>query len=313
MTEIHICDLGKYHTIVGYGIGQNYEQTKRRLKGRIRFHYLADKRWEHSDMLEYDGIPVIRLRELKKLKNVLVVLFPKLNAVRDVIKRELTEADADICYIHDLFQIEYSVGGDELVKLLPVKEYCDEWNNRILFDETVPQNIRIHFLGENNRLRIGSNLSVNRLGIYFGNNGFCEIGHGTSVAQAVCFVSDSQLKIGEDCMFSSEVVIRTHDDHHIFDWETHQRINRPKDVTIGDQVWVGYKTLLLAGARIGTGSIVGANAVTSSSFGDHVLIAGCPAKVIREKVCWSRDDTGYFQHDRLEECMDQNALKYWQK
>lgn len=313
MTEIHICDLGKYHTIVGYGIGQNYEQTKRRLKGRIKFHYLIDKRWEHSDVQEYDGIPVIRLRELKKLKNVLVVLFPKLNAVRDVIKRELAETDADICYIHDLFRTEYAVGGDELVRLLPVKEYCDEWNNRILFDETVPQNIRVYFLGENNWFRIGSNLSVNRLDIYFGNNGFCEIGNATSIARAVCFVSDSQLKIGEDCMFSSEVVIRTHDDHHIFDWETHQRINWPKDVIIGDQVWVGYKTLLLAGARIGTGSIVGANAVTSSSFGDHVLIAGCPAKMIREKVCWSRDDTGYFQHDRLEECMDQNALKYWQK
>ena len=73
---------------------------------------------------------------------------------------------------------------------------------------------------------------------------------------------------------------------------------------------MGYKTFLLAGAHIGTGSIVGAGAVTSSGFGDHVLLAGCPTKVIRENVCWSRDDTAYFQRRCLEECMDQNALKY---
>lgn len=65
------CDLSRYHVIVGYGIGQNYEQVKGRLDDRIRFHYLADKKWEHEDIQEYDGIPVIRLKE----------------------------ADADICYI----------------------------------------------------------------------------------------------------------------------------------------------------------------------------------------------------------------------
>lgn len=303
-------DLSKYNTVVGYGIGQHYEQTKRRLDGKILFHYLADQKWEYSDIKEYDGIPIIRLRELKQLNNVLVVLFPKSNTVRDVIKRELSEMDADICYIQNLFRTEYSIGSDELIKQLPAKEYVDEFHNCIIFDETIPQNIRICFCGQNNLLRIGRGLSVNRLDIYFGNKGFCEIGDHTSIIQAACWVSDAELRIGEDCMFSSEIVIRTHDDHHIFERETHRRINWPKNVMIGNQVWVGYKTILLAGAHIGTGSIVGAGAVTSSCFGEHVLIAGCPAKVIRENVCWSRDDTGCFQHGRLEECIDQNALKY---
>lgn len=34
------------------------------------------------------------------------------------------------------------------------------------------------------------------------------------------------------------------------------------------------------------------------------------AKVIRENVCWSRDNTAFFQRSQLEECFDQNALKY---
>ena len=241
---------------------------------------------------------------------MLVVLFPKLHTVRDVIKRELAGADADICYIYDLFPMEYSVGSDELIKRLPIKEYCDEFHNRIIFDETIPSNIRIYFLGQDNLLRIGKNLSVNHLEIFFGNKGFCEIGDHTSILQASCWVSDAKLKIGEDCMLSSEIMIRTHDEHHIFDWGTHQRINIPKDIVIGNQVWVGYRVLLLAGAHIGAGSVVGAGAVTSSDFGEHVLVAGCPAKAIRENVCWSRDDTSYFHHSRLEECIDQKALKY---
>ncbi len=310
MATVHTYDLSKYHAVVGYGIGQNYEQLKQRLNGRITFHYLADKKWEHSHIQEYDGIPVIHIQELRQLKNVLVVLFPKLYTVRDVIKRELAETDIDICYIHELLPIEYSVGSDELIKRLPATEYTDEFHNRIVFDETIPSNLHVHFLGQNNVLKLGSNLSVNRLDIYFGNKGIFEIRAYTSIIQASCWVSDTELKIGEDCMFSSEIVIRTHNEHHIFDWNTYERMNRPKDVVIGNQVWVGYRTVFLAGTHIGTGSIVGAGTVTSSHFGEHVLLAGCPAKVIRENVCWSRDNTGYFQRNRLEECIDQNALKY---
>lgn len=182
---------------MGYGIGQNYERVKGRLDGRIRFHYLVDKKWEHTEILEYDGIPVIRLQELKQLKHVLVVLFPKFSAVRDVIKRELAEADAEICYIHELFTAEHSVRSDELIQRLPVTEYCDEFHNRIIFDETIPKNIRVCFLGQNNVIEIGNNLSVNRLDIYLGNNSLCKIGNRTSVVQAACWVSDAELKIGE--------------------------------------------------------------------------------------------------------------------
>ncbi len=307
---IHADDLSRYDVIVGYGIGQNYERFKSLPEAQIRFHYLADRRWEDSDIQEYNGIPIIRLQALKRLKNALIVLFPKSDAVRNGIMQELEETDIDICYIGDLFSMEYLVSGNDLIKRLPEREYCDEFHNIIQFDETVPSNIVIHFTGKNNLLKIGKNLSVNHLEIHFGNKGFCEIGNNTSIVQAACMVSDAELKIGEDCMLSCGIVIRTHDDHHIFDLLTHQRLNVPRDVIIEDQVWVGYDVMLLAGAHVGNGSVVGAGAVTSSSFGEHVLIAGCPAKAVRENVCWSRDNTAAFQRSRLEECLDRNALKY---
>ncbi len=61
---------------------------------------------------------------------------------------------------------------------------------------------------------------------------------------------------------------------------------------------------MLAGTRMGRGSIVGANDATSNQFGENQIIAGCLAKVIREHVCWRKDNTDYFNHDYLEECIN---------
>lgn len=75
-------------------------------------------------------------------------------------------------------------------------------------------------------------------------------------------------------------------------------------------MWIGHGVVLLVGANIGDGSVVGENAITSSIFPVHVIIAGSPAKVIRENVCWSRECTVYYDRERLEDFIDQNAMKY---
>lgn len=297
-------NLKKYDVIVGYGIGQNYTRLKPFLNGKIIFDYLADKKWEDSDIKEYDGIPIIRLQQLKRMKGVLVVLFPRFDSVRNVILRELEGAESEICYVHDLFPTERCIRSEELIALLPETEFTDDFQNRIVYDETIPANIRIFLTGRNARVKIGSNLSVNRLDIYCENNGDCVIGNGTSVEGAEFYVSGAKLQLGEDCMVSRGVRVRTHDLHHIFDRSTHKRINYTQDVVIGDRVWIAQDAVLLAGSKIGTGSIVGERAVTSSAYGNHVIIAGCPAKVIREDICWSRDGTGFFNHEWLEESID---------
>lgn len=118
-----------------------------------------------------------------------------MSAVRDVIMWELADTEADICYIHDLFQTEYSVSGSNLARLLPERKYCDEFHNRILFDETIPRNITIYFSDRDSLLNMGRNLSVDRLDIHCGNRGSFVIGDDTSVVQATCMVFDAKLRI----------------------------------------------------------------------------------------------------------------------
>lgn len=56
--------------------------------------------------------------------------------------------------------------------------------------------------------------------------------------------------------------------------------------------------------------MVGTKTVTSSEFGEHLVIAGVPGRVIRENICWSKDCTEYVSYDYLEECVDKKALDY---
>ena len=56
----------------------------------------------------------------------------------------------------------------------------------------------------------------------------------------------------------------------------------PKPITIGDNVWIGSNATILSGVKIGDGAIIGANAVVTKDVAKNTIVAGIPAKVIRE-------------------------------
>jgi acetyltransferase-like isoleucine patch superfamily enzyme len=54
----------------------------------------------------------------------------------------------------------------------------------------------------------------------------------------------------------------------------------PADILIGDDVWVGTRAVILAGARIGRGAIIGAAAVVQGDVPPFAIFAGNPGKVV---------------------------------
>ncbi len=90
-------------------------------------------------------------------------------------------------------------------------------------------------------------------------------------------------------MFSSDIVVRTGDSHTITDLSG-QRINASKDVTIGNHTWVGNKVTMNKGAVLPDHSVVGACSVVTKAFDtNNVVIAGNPAKIIKENIDWLRE------------------------
>lgn len=151
------------------------------------------------------------------------------------------------------------------------------------------------FFGGNNRVHLGRCITANNVLIKCGEYGGCVMEDNSSFEGLHIETSFGNVTLESECMSSNNIIIRNHDNHHIFDKNSGIRINYSRDIDIGKQGWIGEGVSLLPGARIGCGSIVGEGAVTSSQFPDHVIIAGSPAKVIRENICWSRDNTFYFR------------------
>ena len=53
------------------------------------------------------------------------------------------------------------------------------------------------------------------------------------------------------------------------------------DIIIGDDVWIGAGTIILAGVHIGNGCVIAAGAVVNKDVPDYAIVGGVPAKVLK--------------------------------
>lgn len=55
------------------------------------------------------------------------------------------------------------------------------------------------------------------------------------------------------------------------------------DIVIGNDVWIGYEAVVLAGVTIGDGAIIAARAVVTKDVPPYTIVGGVPAKPIRKR------------------------------
>ena len=123
----------------------------------------------------------------------------------------------------------------------------------------------------------GSKLSV---------SGTLVLGDRFTVTAESAIVCRTRIEFGAGCLLSWDVLVMDSDFHAIFD-ANDERINDDEPVSVGDGVWMGCRTLVLKGVTIENGCVIGANTTLSRSIdGEKKLIAGNPARVVRDDVQW---------------------------
>lgn len=63
------------------------------------------------------------------------------------------------------------------------------------------------------------------------------------------------------------------------------------DIIIGNDVWIGYEAVVLAGVTIGDGAIIGTRAVVTKDVPPYTIVGGVPAKPIRQRFAPETVDT----------------------
>jgi len=106
------------------------------------------------------------------------------------------------------------------------------------------------------------------------------IGARCSIAEFVHIWGDGGVSIGNDVLIASHVVITslTHDTSAA----RYRDSTVQGPIEIGDNVWIGAGAIILPGVTLGAGSVIGAGAVVTKDTPIRAVVAGVPARVIRQ-------------------------------
>ena len=97
--------------------------------------------------------------------------------------------------------------------------------------------------------------------------------------------ADKSITIGRGVIISWDCLITDNDGHSLLD-ENGNITNEPKPIVIGNHVWIGQGCAILKGVTIGDGAVVAAHSVVTKDVPPRSLVAGNPARMVRENVKW---------------------------
>lgn len=115
--------------------------------------------------------------------------------------------------------------------------------------------------------------------------GRVHIGRGSSISNHSC-ISGGQagVYIGRQVMIAPGCVLVAFD--HGTRLGAGPMIEQPCEeapITIGDDVWIGANCTITRGVTIGSGAVIGANSVVTQDVPSCAVVAGAPARVVRQR------------------------------
>ena len=164
------------------------------------------------------------------------------------------------------------------------KAYCKSYGRRLR------TGVYVHWVQGRGELIIGDDVLIDGKSSFsfaarYSETPTLSIGDHCGIGFGCSFVVGKQIKVGSNCRIASDV--------HMFDSPGHPTdpesrlaglAASPDDVrpiTIGDNVWVGSRSIIFPGVSIGDNSVIAAGSVVMSSVPPNTVVAGNPARQIR--------------------------------
>ncbi len=207
----------------------------------------------------------------KKMKNKSIIKFIYYN----FLCRNVTRKNGAFIFPHRGAIIEFSKGSKfEVNANIAIGE------NALIFSK-----VETHI-----RLRKGSVFTVNNtFDIFHGvsidifDNGKLVLNGGYISCNSVIMCSQN-IVIGKGFTCARNVFIFD-SDFHIIEYNGSTK-EQSKPIVIGNNVWIGLKSVILKGVTLGDGVVVAACSLVNKDINDNSLAAGCPAKILNDDVKW---------------------------
>ena len=135
-----------------------------------------------------------------------------------------------------------------------------------------------------NNMKIGSNVHIQ-----FGCKFFADAASGVTIGEGCIFAHDVQVLTRNHNYNSDDLEFIPYDQRYI-----------EKPVVIGEYCWIGARTTILPGVKIGKGVVVAACSVVTKDVPDYAVVGGNPAKILkyRDKEKFEKllsEDKGYIK------------------
>ena len=185
--------------------------------------------------------------------------------------------------------------------------------------------------------KFGKNSKISSDDVFEGNNYIsgwvknCQIGRGTYIMDGCWF---QKCSIGRYCSIASDVKMAARRGHptrgfvstspvfHLRNalvdtylsedaYDPYERTDTQWDAVIGNDVWIGTRTMLIGNVHIGDGAIIGAGSIVTKDIPPYAVAAGNPAKIIRYRFdeeqikklqdikWWDREETWIKEHAEM--------------
>lgn len=148
-----------------------------------------------------------------------------------------------------------------------------------------------HFLC-GNRLWALKRRLLNATGVSVGKNtkivgpitmGVCgdlSIGDNCWIGKNLCIYGNDAVSIGSNCDLAPNISFVT-GTHALGDHDRRAGEGYCKPIVVGNGCWIGINSTVLSNVTVGDGTVIGAGALVNKSVPADVMVAGVPAKIVK--------------------------------